>query len=162
MKKMIKGSGIMIAAFLMSIMLLASCGKKNEETAEKASAEETQVNTDLEEAKRFAGEWRDEANNAILDIWVSSDAVCHGEIIVTNSENDLTFWYFTGTIVDEEIVYLDGERVDAHYDEAGNVEDTSIYTRGRGRIGFSGKNLFWNDSKEDAGEEMTFVYYGEY
>lgn len=162
MRKMIKGSGIMIAAFMMSIMLLASCGKKNEDTAEKASTEETQVNTDLEEAKRFAGEWRDDANNAILDIWVSSDAVCHGEIIVTNSENDLTFWYFTGTIVDEEIVYLDGERVDAHYDESGNVDDTSAYTRGRGKIGFSGKNLFWIDSKEDAGNGMKFVYYGEY
>ena len=159
---MIKKGGMIASAFLLSLMFITSCGKKNEDTQVETATEVTQENKELEEAKRFAGEWRDDANNAILDIWVSSDAVCHGEIIVTNSENDLTFWYFTGTIVDEEIVYLDGERVDAHYDEAGNVEDTSIYTRGRGRIGFSGKNLFWNDSKEDAGEEMTFVYYGEY
>ncbi len=162
MKKMIKKGGMIASAFLLSLMFITSCGKKNEDTQVETATEVTQENKELEEAKRFAGEWRDDANNAILDIWVSSDAVCHGEIIVTNSENDLTFWYFTGTIVDEEIVYLDGERVDAHYDEAGNVEDTSVYTRGRGMIGFSGKNLFWNDSKEDAGEEMTFVYYGEY
>ena len=159
---MIKKGGMIASAFLLSLMFITSCGKKNEDTPEETNATETGENIDLEEAKRFAGEWRDDANNAILDIWVSSDAVCHGEIIVTNGENDLTFWYFTGTLVDEEIVYLDGERVDAHYDESGNVDDTSAYTRGRGKIGFSGKNLFWIDSKEDAGNGMKFVYYGEY
>ena len=162
MRKMIKKGGMIASAFLLSLMFITSCGKKNEDTPEETNATETGENIDLEEAKRFAGEWRDDANNAILDIWVSSDAVCHGEIIVTNGENDLTFWYFTGTLVDEEIVYLDGERVDAHYDESGNVDDTSAYTRGRGKIGFSGKNLFWIDSKEDAGNGMKFVYYGEY
>ncbi len=162
--KSVKKAGILTAALFVPLMLLASCGKKTENTddTEQTTEATTQEDPDLEKAGAFAGEWTDEENDAILDIWVSEDAVCHGEIIVKHSENELTFWSFSGTIVEEEMVYLDCERVDAHYDESGNVEEESVYTRGRGKIGFSGKNLFWIDSKEDAGTGMVFTYYGEY
>jgi hypothetical protein len=163
-KKLFRRGGIAVMAFVMPLMMLTSCGKKSEDSPESASEAATTAETDPEvlKAKAFAGEWRDEDDNAILDIWVDSEAVCHGEIIVTHSENELTFWYFTGTVVGEELVYLDCERVDAHYDDMGEVNDESIYTRGRGNIGFSGKYIFWNDSKDDAGAGMVFEYYGEY
>ena len=158
---------IFLAAFVsLSAFVFAGCKKKEEvkepDTATAAESTDSEYEAQLTEAKAFAGEWTDSESGTILDIWVGEDLVCHGEIMRKTGEDTVSFWSFTGNVMSGEIVYLDCERIDTHYDEAGDVSEESIYTKGRGSIGFEGKNLYWNDAKEYAGSGMVFKYFGEY
>ncbi len=163
-KRMIKP--FIVILIVLSMLLVLGCGKKKKqsktEQGEESSAASPVNTEELTEAKAFAGEWVDHGSGTILDIWVGEDAVCHGEIIVTNTEDYLSFWSFTGTVMSGDIVNVDCIKSDARYDAAGDVTEEDIYTRGRGSISFSGKQLVWYDSNEDAGKDYKFDYFVEY
>ncbi len=152
------------AAFLLCICTVCTGCGKNKNSSDTGDGTETPVQEKNEgtETDKFPGEWRDDANNAVLDIWKDDSGLLHGEIIITYEENRLSFWSFSGELLNGELVYTDGERSDLEYDGDGDASEKTVYTRGRGTISFSGKNLSWMDAKEDAGKELIFSYYGEY
>lgn len=156
----------LFAALVGFAVYAAGCGKaeKTGKTEDGALAEKDATATELspEEAGAFAGEWTDKAHNAVMDIWVDEDNVCHVEVSIGKSDNEVSYWSFTGTVVDSQLLYTDCERVDAVYSDSWDITETSCYERGRGSLTIEDGKVTWSDAQDNAGEGLVFVYYSEY
>ena len=156
----------LFAALVVFAVCAAGCGKteKTEKPEDEAQSEEAAAvaQPSPEEAEAFAGEWTDEANNAVMDIWVDENNVCHVEVSIGKSDNEVSYWSFTGIAEDSKLLYTDCERVDAVYSDSWDITETSCYERGRRSLALTEGKLIWSDAQDNAGEGLSFVYYSEY
>ena len=156
MKRTFRSIALLLAAVMIMIMGLASCGKK----AEEGGADDGQ-----NPAMNFIGNYAcDRAN-----ILISAEGEDGMSAVVTwgSSAWENSSWIMGGTFDPEtlQFEYHDCVRTDYVYGDDGEVKSQEeVYTGGHGFMTFTEGDpltLTWQDDQEKVADGMTFEYTGE-
>lgn len=116
-----------------------------------------------DEVTDFSGEWSDEAGGeTVIDLWSDEDGLWHGEISRRDSDDQASFWSFSGKASGNVISYDNMECVRGIYDSEGEVTEKAVYENGSGSISLTDGKMSWQDDAEGAGNGIVFIHSGEY
>ena len=165
-------------AFAMAMILVfaasaAACGTQAQET--KATEVSETRDVEATESVEIASAEEDGQNPAMNYIGsyavgrANIDVSCEGKtdvkFLVTwgSSAFETTSWEMSGTFDEStrSVSYTNGTKTNIVFDENGGETDTVEYTDGTGTFTFQdGGRLIWQDDKENAAEDMVFLFGG--
>lgn len=116
----------------------------------------------LVQIPEFSGEWWDTYSQRCaitIERGPQDNSYFYIQINWGSSAWENTCWSMSGYYDDERggIVYNDGCEVYQQYDDAGNLQEKTLYTGGTGLLYLDGNGcLHWQDDMEHAGDECIF------
>ena len=127
-----------------------------------------EIKADRQEQQRtILGEWQAADDTGfIVDVWRDGDGLFHAIVNISEQDGSVIFWEMSGRWQDnwQGFYYIDCKKTKVSYDGDGNPSSVVEYEDGKGFItaGSSDEGIVWSDNQEKTGDNISFIYIGEY
>ena len=113
---------------------------------------------------KLEGSWTDASGEWDLEVWKEEQDLLFARITGEGPDGEMLVFSCSGKYSPGEngFLYYDGSKERVTYDMDGNSSEEYLYQDGSGKIFLKDKNLYWEDSTENAGKGLVFSYEGEY